>query len=302
MSEAAAAATAAPRRLSSRYAGRAGCRCTVGPLGFVSEGIADERREANRIKAEQPILAIIGNPPYRRLEEGENRTLVGDWMDHLWDDLKEPVRNAGQGDQLNTFPELSVAFWRWAIWKTVRGGERAETRCRRLHHQSQIPDRLALCRPAQDDARTFRPHRDHRPARRCAARRARPASRPIKASSTSWSAQQSPLAIADGSKAEGQAADVYYQDSWTDSLFSRRAKIDWLVSRADAGTPSNAVAVERGLLDDMRPMPFLNGELVSLRDCFSFYRSGLQTKRDDLVYDPSMARLQRSNQSFPFGR
>jgi hypothetical protein len=27
------------------------------------------------------------------------------------------VRNAGQGNQLNTFPELSVAFWRWAIWK-----------------------------------------------------------------------------------------------------------------------------------------------------------------------------------------
>lgn len=94
-----------------------GAAAPAGPLGFVSEGIADERREANRIKVEQPILAIIGNPPYRRLEEGENRTLVGDWMDGLWDDLKEPVRNAGKGNQLNTFPEFSVAFWRWAIWK-----------------------------------------------------------------------------------------------------------------------------------------------------------------------------------------
>jgi hypothetical protein len=70
-----------------------GAAAPIGPLGFVSEGIADERHEANRIKSEQPILAIIGNPPYRRLEEGENRTLVGDWMDGLWDDLKEPVRN-----------------------------------------------------------------------------------------------------------------------------------------------------------------------------------------------------------------
>ena len=94
-----------------------GAAAPIGPLGFVSEGIADERREANRIKARQPILAITGNPPYRRLEEGENRTLVGDWLDRIWDDLKEPVRNAGQGGQLNTFPELSVAFWRWAIWK-----------------------------------------------------------------------------------------------------------------------------------------------------------------------------------------
>jgi hypothetical protein len=96
---------------------RPGAAAPMGPLGFVSEGIAEEHREADRIKSGQPILAIIGNPPYRRLEEGENRTLVGDWLDELWDDLKEPVRAAGQGNQLNTFPELSVAFWRWAIWK-----------------------------------------------------------------------------------------------------------------------------------------------------------------------------------------
>lgn len=89
----------------------------AGPLGFVADGIADERREANRIKSEQPILAITGNPPYRRLEEGEDRTLVGDWLNHIWDDLKEPVRDSGHGNQLNTFPELSVSFWRWAIWK-----------------------------------------------------------------------------------------------------------------------------------------------------------------------------------------
>ena len=47
-----------------------GATAPMGPLGFVSDGIAVERREANRIKAEQPILAIIANPPYRRLEEG----------------------------------------------------------------------------------------------------------------------------------------------------------------------------------------------------------------------------------------
>lgn len=89
----------------------------AGPLGFITEGIADERREANRIKTEQPILAIIGNPPYRRLKRGENETLVGRWMDELWSDLKRPVSLAGWGNQLNTFPELSVAFWRWALWK-----------------------------------------------------------------------------------------------------------------------------------------------------------------------------------------
>jgi hypothetical protein len=97
--------------------GEPGAAAAAGSLGFVAQGIADERREANRIKTQQPILAIIGNPPYRRLEEGENRTLVGDWLDQIWSDLKEPVSQAGHWNQLNTFPELSVAFWRWAIWK-----------------------------------------------------------------------------------------------------------------------------------------------------------------------------------------
>src|SRR5690606_20601675 len=76
-----------------------------------------ERRLANEIKSRTPILAILGNPPYRRLARGENETLVGRWMDDLWRDLKQPVSEAGWGNQLNTFPELSVAFWRWAIWK-----------------------------------------------------------------------------------------------------------------------------------------------------------------------------------------
>lgn len=44
----------------------------LGELGMHGIPIAEERAEAQRIKAEQPILAIIGNPPYRRLERGEN--------------------------------------------------------------------------------------------------------------------------------------------------------------------------------------------------------------------------------------
>lgn len=89
----------------------------MGNLGIQGLPIDEERAAANQIKSQQPILAIIGNPPYKRLEEGENATLVGRWMDDLWDDLKAPVRHAGQGGQLNTFPEFSVAFWRWAMWK-----------------------------------------------------------------------------------------------------------------------------------------------------------------------------------------
>lgn len=100
----------------------------MGGLGIQGIPIDEERREANRIKATQPILAIIGNPPYKRLIGNERETLVGRWIaggideggnpvEGKWDDLKKPVSDAGHGNQLNTFEEFSVAFWRWAFWK-----------------------------------------------------------------------------------------------------------------------------------------------------------------------------------------
>ena len=94
-----------------------GAEAPLGRLGFLTTGITDERRQADDVKARRKILAIIGNPPYRRLAGGEVQTLIGRWMNDLWDDLKQPVRDAGHGNMLNTFPELSVAFWRWAMWK-----------------------------------------------------------------------------------------------------------------------------------------------------------------------------------------
>ena len=106
------------------------------------------------------------------------------------------------------------------------------------------------------------------------------------------------LAIADGSRADGEAAEVCYQDIWTEGLFTRRAKFDWLMRRAETGTPSAPVAVERDWLDDMRPRPFLNGELVSLPECFAFVRSGLQSKRDEFVYDASLVRLRDRIRTF----
>jgi len=257
-----------------------GAAAPMGPLGFVSEGIADERREANRIKAEQPILAIIANPPYRRLEEGENRTLVGDWMDHLWDDLKEPVRNAGQGNQLNTFPELSVAFWRWAIWKLFEAenapgrGVVAFISNRKFLTGWPYAGLRKMMRERFDRIEIIDMRGDVRRGERAG----------VVDDQGVFNIQVGTaitIAIADGSKAEDEAADIHYQDTWTDGLFSRRAKLDWLVSRAEAGAQSNPVAVARGLLDDMRPMPFQNGEWLSLREVFAFAKSGMKSGNDD---------------------
>ncbi len=267
-----------------------GAAAPAGPLGFVSEGIADERREANRIKAEQPILAIIGNPPYRRLLEGENHTLVGDWLDRIWDDIKEPVRNAGQGNQLNTFPELSVAFWRWAIWK--------------LFEAENAPERGVIAFISNRKYLTGWPYAGLRKMLRERfdrieiidlrgdVRRGERAG--VDADQGVFNIQVGTaitIAIADGRKAKGQVADVYYQDSWAEGLFSRRAKLDWLLKRAEVGMPPNAIRVARGLLDDMRPEPFGNGEWLSIREVFPFSKSGMKSGNDDVFVSPLRARL-----------
>lgn len=267
-----------------------GAAAPIGPLGFVSEGIADERREANRIKAEQPILAIIGNPPYRRLEEGENHTLVGDWMDRIWDDLKEPVRNAGQGGQLNTFPELSVAFWRWAIWKLFEAenapqqGVVAFITNRKFLTGWPYAGLRQMMRERFDRIEIIDLRGDVRRGERAG----------VDTDQGVFNIQVGTaitLAIADGSKASGEAADVFYHDTWAEGLFSRRTKLDWLKSGADAGRLSNAVAVERDLVDDMRPEPFQNGEWLSLREAFLFSKSGMKSGNDDAFVSPLRARL-----------
>lgn len=92
-------------------------------------------------------------------------------------------------------------------------------------------------------------------------------------------------------KAEGEPADVIYSDSWAEGLFSRRGKLDWLLTGADAGVLTNAVRVERGLLDDMRPRPFQNGEWVDLREVFVFSKSGMKSGNDPVFMNPLRSRL-----------
>ncbi len=264
----------------------------IGPLGFVSEGIADERREANRIKAQQPILAIIGNPPYRRLEEGENHTLVGDWLDGIWDDLKAPVRNAGQGGLLNTFPELSVAFWRWAIWKLFeaenapRRGVIAFISNRKYLTGWPYAGLRQMMRERFDRIEIVDLRGDVRRGERADVRHDQGVFNIQVGTAIT-------LAVADGSKAPNSLAEVHYLDSWAQDLTSRRAKLEWLSEGSTGGRLQGGLPIARGPLEDMRPHAFQNGELVSLSDCFSFSSSGLESKRDHLVYAASQAGLEQ---------
>lgn len=268
----------------------------LGALGFVTAAINDERALSNKIKTEQPILAIIGNPPYRRLERGEDETLVGQWLDGLWDDLKAPVRDAGWGNQLNTFPEMSVAFWRWSIWKLFEApsapkrGVVALITNRKFLTGKPYAGLRKMLRERFDRIEVIDLRGDVRSGERAG----------VEDDQGVFNIQVGTaitLAVADGSKGEGALAEVRYNDIWGHKLTARREKLKWLEAGADAGAREGGVGVARAALDDMRPKPFMNGDLLSLRESFSFLRSGLQTKRDDFVYAldrPSLAsRIQR---------
>jgi predicted helicase len=204
--------------------------------------------------------------------------------------LKEPVRNAGQWNQLNTFPELSVAFWRWAIWKLFEAenapgrGVVAFITNRKFLTGWPYAGLRKMMRERFDRIEIIDLRGDVRRGERAGVDGDQGVFNIMVGTAIT-------LATADGSKPPGEPADVFYHDSWTEDLRSRRAKLDWLLRGAEAGTRGNAVAVERDLLDDMRPRPFLNGEWLNLRDAFAFSKSGMKSGRDRVFVSPIRSRL-----------
>lgn len=80
-----------------------------GPLGAE---IAQEREAAEQVKRDEPVLVVLGNPPYDRIR----RSQLGDqWMQTLLEDI---TNRTPPGDRANlkALYDFYVAFWRWAAW------------------------------------------------------------------------------------------------------------------------------------------------------------------------------------------
>jgi len=84
--------------------------------------ISRSRAEANKIKREQPITVVIGNPPYKEkakgkgswIEAGGNRPApFKDWI---------PPADWKVGAHAKHLRNLYVYFWRWAAWKVFEQG------------------------------------------------------------------------------------------------------------------------------------------------------------------------------------
>jgi predicted helicase len=218
-------------------------------------------------------------------------------MDELWEDLKRPVQEAGQGGQLNTFPEFSVAFWRWAIWKLFeaenapRRGVIAFISNRKFLTGWPYAGLRKMMRERFDRVEVIDLRGDVRAGPRG----------DVEADQGVFNIMVGTaitLAIADGSKADGELADVFYTDCWKADLFSRGAKLEWLTAGAPEGRLTDGVAVDRGVLDDWRPAPFQNGDWLNLAECFEFKSSGVETTRDHLAYATTAERLRAQIREF----
>lgn len=274
-----------------------GVSAPMGKLGYTADPIRDEREEADRIKREQRILAIIGNPPYWRFEGVNSREVVGPFVDNLWEDLKAPVRDAGWANQLNTFPEFSIAFWRWAIWKMFEADNAP-----RKGVIAFISNRTFLAgKPYAGLRKMLRERFDRIEIIDLRGDVRRGARAGVNGDTGVFNIKVGTaitLAIADGSKADGAFAEVTYNDTWEQELFGRSDKLAWLDQGANEGRRSGAIRIRRSLLDNFKPVPFQGRDWPAVTEIFAFSGAGIQTKRNSFVYDVSHDALLRRIREF----
>ena len=99
--------------------------------------LGEEYKRAQRVKADVPVLVVIGNPPYDRQQiEAEEAGLVrrkGGWVrfgeggkegEGYPQDFLKPLEALGWGVHAKNLYNDYVYFWRWALWKVFenKGG------------------------------------------------------------------------------------------------------------------------------------------------------------------------------------
>lgn len=93
-----------------------------------AEILAEEHARAKRIKLDQRVTVVIGNPPYRRVARDIRGRGSGGWVldgtvpgraseKSLFDDILDVAREQTIFSHHASLYNLYVYFWRWAIWK-----------------------------------------------------------------------------------------------------------------------------------------------------------------------------------------
>lgn len=93
-----------------------------------AETLAAEQAEAARVKLDQRVTVVIGNPPYRRVARDLKGRGSGGWVldgtvpgraskKSLFDDILHVANAQTIFSHVASIYNLYVYFWRWAIWK-----------------------------------------------------------------------------------------------------------------------------------------------------------------------------------------
>ena len=85
------------------------------PVGSAYEVLSRTRQGANLVKRAEPVMVVIGNPPYVTSAKGE-----APWIEQSSDGGRNPGLDAFRGTEGTVEFVLHnkfVYFWRWATWK-----------------------------------------------------------------------------------------------------------------------------------------------------------------------------------------
>jgi Type ISP C-terminal specificity domain/N-6 DNA Methylase len=272
-----------PIYLTDTLAPPAGAAGVNTHLAMLGAPLVKEREAADRVKQSEPILAVIGNPPYKRLKKGEVERLVGRTMNERWEDLKRPVQAAGFGRSLNAFPDLCIAFYRWALWRLFEA-DGAQGRGTLTY----ITNRTFLTATGYGGLRQMLRDRfdtiriiDFRGENRGAL----PAT--VDSDANVFQIEVGVcilIASAKGTKPAGQQAEVSYADVWTEKAFSRRDKLTLAQEAAVDPARLHFQKVDGNAMARLKPSGFTDRDWPSLPEVFTYKSNGMVTYRDGFSY------------------
>lgn len=280
-----------PIFLTDTLAPPAGAAGVEPHLAFLSAPIVAERVAADTVKQDTPILVVMANPPYKRLRAGEVARLVGPDMNARWEDLKRPVREAGFGRSLNAFPDLYIAFYRWALWRLFEAeGAAGRGVLGYITNRGFLTGRgfgglRQMLRARFDRIRIIDFRGDTRGAK--------PAT--VDRDENVFNIEVGVcvlIAYATGENREGVAAEVEYADVWAEGAFTRRDKLELAVASATDPARLRYREINGSGMDRLKPFGFAGTDWPGLDELFTFRSNGIVTYRDSFAYSTSQAELE----------
>ena len=284
-----------PIYLADTLAPPAGAAEVTTHLAFMGAPMVAERQAADTVKQTTPILAIFGNPPYRRLRRGEVERLVGADMARRWQDLIQPVRDAGLGLSLNAFPDLYIAFYRWALWRLFEAdGAQGRGVLAFITNRGFLTGRgfgglRQMLRRRFDAIRVLDLRGDSQGTR--------PATVGVDENVFNIRVGVCVLvAYATGNEAGGSEAQVQYADAWDAQAFTRLEKLHLTSAAAAEPQLLRYRPVPGQGMDPLKPPGFAGADWPGVNELLTFRSNGIVTYRDDFVYattrDALTARIQ----------